>query len=122
MTWVVYSIRLLTELVLLLAVALGAAELASGTASLAVVLLAVLTAGGIWGTWVAPRARHRLPDPLRFGVEVAMFVWGGAGFAISGRPGFGVTLTLVGIVAAAAIRWVGEPAPGADSAPRSPTR
>lgn len=39
---------------------------------LAVVL--PLAAGVLWGSFVAPKARRRLADPSRLGVEAAVFV------------------------------------------------
>ena len=122
MTWVVFSTRLLSELALLAAVALGGAALAGGTAGAVIATLALGTVVGVWGTWIAPRARRRLDDPARVVVELALFVWGGAGLAASGRPSIGLGLVLVGWTAAIAIRWTGEPEPGVDPDHGAPTR
>ena len=122
MVWVVYSVRLLSEMALLLAVALGGAALASGFVALLIGVAATATAAAIWGTWIAPRAGRRLDDPLRLGIEVAMFTWGGAGLVLSGRAGFGIVLVVAGVGAAVAMRWAGEPVRPADSAPDPATR
>jgi hypothetical protein len=114
MTWLVYAVRLLSELALLLAVALGGAGLASGGIAVALGVVAFVVAATIWGVWIAPRATHRLDDPARLLVELALFVWGGAGFAVSGRPSFGIALVVVGWTAAIGMRWTGEPVPGLD--------
>jgi hypothetical protein len=122
MVWLVYGVRLLSEMTLLLGVALGGAALAAGFVALVLAAGATSAAAAIWGTWIAPRASRRLDDPLRLGVEVAMFTWGGAGFTLSGRASFGVALVVVGTAAAVAMRWAGEPIRPADSAPGPATR
>ena len=40
---------------------------------------------GVWGTYVAPKASRRLPDPARLGVELVIFFAGvlAFGFAVS---------------------------------------
>jgi hypothetical protein len=121
-SWVIYAVRLSSELALLVSVTSGGAALAAGTAGLVLAVSALVVAASIWGAWIAPRARRRLDDPLRLLVELALFVWGGAGLVLSGRPTLGVLLVVTGAVAAVAIRWVGEPIPGTDSAMAPRTR
>lgn len=80
MTAVFAAGRFVAELSLL--AALGTTGWVLGRASAGVwfgVLLAVLlpaVAAGVWGAWVAPRAKHRLADPARMAVEGLLF--GGA--------------------------------------------
>ncbi len=60
---------------MLLALAWGGWHAAAGTVTAA--LLAVLlpvAAALVWGRWVAPRSGHRLRDPARAGVELALFM------------------------------------------------
>lgn len=52
----------------------------------------------VWGIWVAPRARQRLPDPLRLAVELAIFTVATLGYAHVGEK----VLALVFVCAAAA--------------------
>ena len=72
--WVLLTLRFLAELGLLAALAWVGWHL-SGSVALALpaaVLLPVLAAV-VWARWVAPRATHRLRDPLRAGVELVLF-------------------------------------------------
>jgi hypothetical protein len=39
-----------------------------------------LVFAALWGLWVAPKARRRLPDPLRFGLELLLFAVATAAF------------------------------------------
>ncbi|MGE5184093.1 MAG: YrdB family protein [Acidobacteriota bacterium] len=52
--------------------ALGWWGVSTGGAPLAIV--GPVAAGVLWGTWVAPKARHRLRDPARFAVESIVWV------------------------------------------------
>jgi hypothetical protein len=71
---VLLLIRFLAELGLLVGLSWGGWALGGG-APLSVVLavLLPLAAGAVWGRWVAPRAGHRLADPARVVVELALF-------------------------------------------------
>ena len=70
-------VRFLAELGLLAALGWAGWALPDSTA-LSVVLMVVLPllAAVAWALWVAPRAGHKLPDPLRLAVELVLF--GGA--------------------------------------------
>ena len=72
MGMIVLTIRFACELAAL--AALGWYGYREAGIALAIVLPAA--AGALWGAWVAPRAKHRLRDPLRFAVE--SIVWAGA--------------------------------------------
>ena len=70
----VYGVRFLLELAAL--VALGFWGVQTGTslpAQVALGLAAPLFAAGVWGTFVAPKARYRLPGPARLGLELLVF-------------------------------------------------
>jgi hypothetical protein len=45
-------------------------------------VIAVVVAATIWGLWIAPRARQRLPDPWRLIVEIVLFGLATAGLVI----------------------------------------
>ena len=65
------------------------------------VLLAVLlplAAAGAWGRWVAPKASHPVPDPLRLVPEWCVF--GGAAIALA-ATGHPVLAALLAVLAAA---------------------
>jgi len=72
---VLLALRFAAELALLAALAWGGWHLTGSTplALVGAVVLPVLAAL-VWGRWVAPRAGHRLADPARAAVEVALFM------------------------------------------------
>jgi hypothetical protein len=59
---------------------------------IAAALMAPLVWAIVWGAFVAPKAKRRLPDPVRFVVEMALFA--GFAFALSAvdLPVVGITL------------------------------
>ena len=71
---VLLAVRFFAELGMLAALAWGGWHLADSTPLSALLAVALpLAAAAIWGRWVAPKARHRLRDPARLGVEVMLF-------------------------------------------------
>ena len=56
---------------------------------------APLLAAVIWGLWVAPASRRRLPDPARLVVEVVLFA---AGVAALAAAGYVVVAVVFGVV------------------------
>jgi hypothetical protein len=110
----VYAVRLSTELLLVLGVAAGAGRLGSGWSGTALAIVAAGAAVAIWGSWIAPRARRRLPDPARALTELALFAWACAGFVIAGWMPLAIGMAVIAPIAALAIRWVGEPLPFPD--------
>jgi hypothetical protein len=68
------AVRFLGELGMLACLGIGGWQLAGSVlASAALGLALPLVAAALWGRWVAPRAQHRLRDPARLAVEVALF-------------------------------------------------
>jgi hypothetical protein len=61
-----------------------------------------------WAAFIAPRARRRLPEPARFGVEFALFAAAGLALALSGWVLAGIVLAVVGIGIAALTRVVAK--------------
>jgi len=102
---VVLTIRFLTELALLAGLAVAGAHLGGGVA-LAIVDAVLLPAGAaaIWGLFIAPRARRRLPEPARFLVEFVLFAAAGVVLALVGWFVVGLVLAVVGIGVAALTR------------------
>ncbi len=81
------AVRILCELALLVAVAVWGFSAGSGLATdLVLGLGAPLLAAVIWGLWVAPASRRRLPDPARLLVEVLLFAAGVVALAVAGYP------------------------------------
>ena len=67
------------------------------------ILLAMATpllAAVIWGRFIAPKASHRLADPVRASLEVVFF--GGAAAALA-AAGAGTTAAIFGVVAAVSL-------------------
>ena len=75
------------ELCALAALVYWGAEVDSSLAVKIILALAAPTAFiAIWGMWIAPRARRRLPDPKRLGTELALFAAALAALAHAGKP------------------------------------
>ncbi|WP_191984172.1 YrdB family protein [Amycolatopsis eburnea] len=106
---VVLTIRFLTELALLGGLALAGTQLGTGVA-LAIVdaVLLPLVAAALWGLFIAPRARRRLPEPARFLVEFALFAGAGVVLVLVGWPVSGIVLAVAGIGVAALTRVVAK--------------
>ena len=94
---VLLLLRFLAELGLLAALSWGGWALGGGAPlSIVLAVLLPLAAAAVWGRWVAPRAGHRLSDPARVLVELALF---GAGIGLvlgadpkPAAPSFGIGL------------------------------
>ncbi|MEV8439741.1 YrdB family protein [Actinosynnema sp. NPDC051121] len=104
---VVLTVRFLTELALLAGLAVASAHFGDGPLlSVAFAVLLPATAAVIWGRFIAPRARRRLPEPSRFLVEVALFA--ATALALSEWPIAAVALAVSGIGVAALTRAVAK--------------
>ncbi|MEU0530369.1 YrdB family protein [Amycolatopsis tolypomycina] len=108
-TGVVLTVRFLTELALLGGLALAGTQLGSGVV-LAIVdaVLLPLGAAVLWGLFVAPRARRRLPEPARFLLEFALFAVTGVVLALVGWLVVGLAIAVAGIGVAALTRAVAK--------------
>jgi hypothetical protein len=56
----------------------------------------------VWGRWVAPKASHPLPDPLRLAPEWLVFGGAAVALAVTGHPILAVVLAML----AATNRWI----------------
>lgn len=72
-------------------------------------VLAPLAVVAIWGTLVAPKARHRLPDPLRLGLEIVLFAVVGTVLARAGYVIGGVVISVSSVIVAVLLRVTGDP-------------
>ena len=109
----VLATRFLLELVLLGPLAEGGWALAGGgVAGGALAVVAAVAGAAGWGAWIAPRAKRRLSDPGRLGLEIALFLPGGVALWAAWRPAAGVVFTVASAVVAVLTRRVGEPTPG----------
>lgn len=102
---VLLAIRFATELALLavLAAAGAGASVGLGWRILLAVLGPVLAAV-IWGLWIAPRARRRLPDPQRLAAEIVIFGVSAAALALVGHVILAVVFAVVAIGSAVLVR------------------
>jgi hypothetical protein len=78
------AFRFVLELLVLLALFLfgmGASDDLLIALPVAIVLVAIVMA--IWGLFVSPRASHRLSDPSRLGLELAIFFIGVLAFGLA---------------------------------------
>ena len=105
------TVRFLTELALLAVLAVVMVRIHGLLVGVRVGLavLAVVAAAAIWGQWIAPRARRRLPDPWRLILEMVLFGLATAGLVVQHDLIAAVIFAVITIGVAALIRTV---APG----------
>jgi uncharacterized protein DUF2568 len=95
---VVLTFRFLTELALLAGLAVAGARLGENLVFRIVdAVLLPLAAAALWGLFIGPRARRRLPDPARLVVEFVLFAGAGLALALSGWLVAGIVLAAAGI-------------------------
>lgn len=106
----VLAVRFLTELALLaVLVILGVQASIALAGRIAIAVGGPVVAAIFWGIAIAPRARRRLPDPLRIAVEVVLFGAAAVGLAVEGSVIGAVIFGVVTIGVAVLVRVV---APG----------
>jgi hypothetical protein len=104
------GVRFLTELALVAAAAwAGAARTRSIPLAVVLGVVAAVVVAAIWGLWIAPTSRRRLPDPARLALEIVLFAAAAAGLAFAGRAVVGAAIGIVGAATAVAVRFVPEP-------------
>lgn len=88
---VVASVRFVLELCALVALAAGGWAVADGGAAGAMPAIAIVAAvAAVWGAFVAPKARHPLPEPARHAVGLAVFAAAAVALAIAGHGALAV--------------------------------
>ncbi len=113
---VTLGVRFLCELGMLAALAVWGADIGVGVGAVALAVGLPLAAAGIWGAFVAPKARWPVPLGVRVAIELALF--GAASLALwsAGYPAFAFVLALLALVTSvlnAMQERSGEPIPGA---------
>lgn len=83
---------------MLAGIAYGGFHLADDVAAWLLGIGAPVLAAGVWGAFVAPKARWPVPVPVRLAIEFALFAAGTVGFAIAGQPFLAVALAVAGLV------------------------
>lgn len=93
------ALRFLLELCLLAALAYWGFQTGVGLpARLGLGLGAPLLAAVVWGVFVAPASRRRVPLPWRLFLEAVLFGAAVAGLAAAGQPALAVVFGLVVVV------------------------
>ncbi len=59
---------------------------------------APLLAAVVWGLFVAPKAVNQLADPVRFVVELTLFMLGASALWLAEQPSLGMTLLVVYLI------------------------
>jgi len=94
----VLTCRFLTELALLAGLAVAGALLGDGVVfSIVDAVLLPLVAAALWGVFIAPRARRRLPEPARLIVEIALFAGAGVVLVLLDWVVAGIAVAACGI-------------------------
>jgi hypothetical protein len=107
------GVRFLTELALMAAAAwAGAAWTRNILLGIALGVVAAVVVAVVWGLWIAPASRRRLPDPARLLLELVLFGAAAAGLVEVGRPVVAGVVGIAGAVMAVVVRFL----------PKQPTR
>jgi hypothetical protein len=89
-SWLVHGVRFACEIAAVVAFVWWGWPVLGIVLGIAVIL--------VWGAWVAPKAKRRLPDPLRLLVELGIFALATVAFAEAGQ-----TAVAVGFAAASVL-------------------
>lgn len=97
--------RFLTELLLLAGLAVAGARLGDGLVfGIVNAVLLPVAAAAVWGLFIAPKARRRLAEPVRFVTEFVLFAGTGVALGLSGWVVAGTVLAVLGIAFASLTR------------------
>jgi hypothetical protein len=91
-------IRFLTELAAVVGVAYGLQQAIGDVAGIVLGILAGFAAAMVWGIFVAPKARRRLDDPLRLGVEAVVFGAACLALALGGAAALAIAFAAIVVV------------------------
>jgi hypothetical protein len=92
MSWLVNGVRFGCEIAAVVAVVWWGWPVLGIVAGAVVILL--------WGAWVAPKAKRRLPDPARFVLELVIFGLATVAFAEVGQTVIAVGFAVAAVVSA----------------------
>jgi hypothetical protein len=94
---VTLTVRFLCELAMLAALALWGFTAGEGLLAWVLGIGASVLAAGVWGAFVAPRARWPVPAPVRVAIELALFGVAAAALAAVGQPVAAAVLGVAGV-------------------------
>ena len=97
------ALKFLLELAALGAFGLWGASIAHGWTAVVLAIGLPLVAAGLWGTFAAPRARHRLPLRLRVPFELGVFAVAALAFWRAESAAPAATFAAVALVNALAL-------------------
>ena len=92
MTWLVLAVRFACELAALVALAWWLWFVVGVVVALAVAV--------VWGVLVAPKASHRLPDPARLVLELAIFAVATHGYLAVGQTAVAIVFAILAVATA----------------------
>jgi hypothetical protein len=108
---VVAALAFACEVAMLVLLVVAGIGLASSTPARIVLAVALpVAAAAIWGSLMAPKARHRLADPARLVAQAVLFVATGVLLAAAGHPVLGVVFAVVAVAVFVWGRRVDAPA------------
>jgi hypothetical protein len=91
-SWLVHGVRFACEIAAVVAVIWWGWPVVGIIAGVVVILL--------WGAWVAPKSRHRLPDPGRIVLELVIFGAATAAFVSVGQTALAIVFAVAAVVSA----------------------
>ena len=92
MSWLVHGVRFACEIAAVVAVVWWGWPVVGIIAGAVVILL--------WGAWVAPKSRRRLPDPARILLELVIFGAATAAFVSVGQTVVAIVFAVAAVVSA----------------------
>ena len=101
MSWLVHGVRFGCEIAAVVAVVWWGWPVAGIIAGAVVI--------AVWGAWVAPKAKRRLPDPVRLLVELTIFALATVAFVEVGQTVVAVVFAVASVVTADLSRRVHAP-------------
>ena len=109
LTWANATVRFLLELCMLAAFAYwGSRSTGNTAANVAIAIAAPLSAIAVWGVFMAPRSKNRLPERRRIPVEIVLFGLATAALAAAGEPGLAIAFGLIAAVNTTLVHILGE--------------
>jgi hypothetical protein len=100
-SWLVHGVRFACEIAAVIAVAWWGWTVLGILAGIAVI--------AVWGVWVAPKAKRRLPDPIRLLVELGIFALATVAFFEVGQSIVAVVFAVAAVATAGLSRRVPAP-------------
>ena len=109
LTWANAVLRFLLELCMLAAFAYwGSRSSGSTAANVAIAIAAPLAAAAVWGVFMAPRSKTRLPERRRIPLEIVLFGLATAALAAADEQGLAIAFGVIATVNTTLVHLLGE--------------